>query len=212
MMRARTEFLDDRHVHDTVVVHAGAIIDAIPSASKSLARPGQANGLVRIGARTEVMPYAIVHRGAEIGTDCLIGDHACVREGARIGNRCVIGRLVTVHFNAEIDDDVRIMTGAHIPDGCRIGRGSFIGVNVTICGDRRREVVDYEFVGSDGPVIGENVLIGSGAVIMAGVRIGDRAVIGAGALVTSNIPAEARCLGKPSPFWVPEIEAERQMA
>ena len=36
-------------------------------------------------------------------------------------------------------------------------------------------------------VIGDNVLIGSGAVILPHVRVGDGAIVGAGAVVTCDI-------------------------
>lgn len=38
-------------------------------------------------------------------------------------------------------------------------------------------------------VVGNNVWIGAGSVILAGVFIGDNTVIGAGSVVTKSIPA-----------------------
>lgn len=45
--------------------------------------------------------------------------------------------------------------------------------------------------------IGRNVWIGSGAQILPGVTIGDNTVIGAGAVVTHNIPANVVAYGVP---------------
>jgi acetyltransferase-like isoleucine patch superfamily enzyme len=144
------------------------------------------------------MPFALVYRSAWIGDDCLIGNHASIREGATIGNRCIIGRNVTINYDAEIEDEVRIQDGTHITGCCKIGRGTFIGINVTTSNDRRREIVDYQWVGATPPIIGRGCLIGSGACIVPGVRIGDGAVIGAGALVTKDVPDGATVLGEPS--------------
>lgn len=47
-------------------------------------------------------------------------------------------------------------------------------------------------------VIGRNVWIGGAAIILPGVRIGDDAVIGAGAVVTNNVPAGALAVGNPA--------------
>ncbi|MGB9274623.1 MAG: DapH/DapD/GlmU-related protein, partial [Terrimicrobiaceae bacterium] len=41
---------------------------------------------------------------------------------------------------------------------------------------------------ADCPVIGDNVDIGSNAVLLGAIRIGDNAVIGAGAVVLRDVP------------------------
>lgn len=46
-------------------------------------------------------------------------------------------------------------------------------------------------------VIGNNVWIGGGAIILPGVAIGDNTVIGAGSVVTKSIPANAVACGNP---------------
>jgi maltose O-acetyltransferase len=46
--------------------------------------------------------------------------------------------------------------------------------------------------------IGENVWIGSGAIILPGVTIGDDAIIGAGSVVTRDVPAGATVMGNPA--------------
>jgi len=45
--------------------------------------------------------------------------------------------------------------------------------------------------------IGEDVWVGGGAIICAGVTIGDRAVIGAGSIVTRDIPSDCFAAGNP---------------
>jgi len=45
--------------------------------------------------------------------------------------------------------------------------------------------------------IGEDVWIGSGALILPGVTIGDRTVIGAGSVVTRSIPSDVFAAGNP---------------
>ncbi len=45
--------------------------------------------------------------------------------------------------------------------------------------------------------IGEDVWVGGGALILAGVRIGSRAVIGAGSVVTRDIPEGVLAAGNP---------------
>ena len=46
-------------------------------------------------------------------------------------------------------------------------------------------------------VIGNNVWIGGGAILLPGVTIGDHTVIGAGSVVTKSIPEKAVACGNP---------------
>jgi len=46
-------------------------------------------------------------------------------------------------------------------------------------------------------VIGSDVWVGGGAIILPGVRIGNRAVIGAGSVVTRDIPERVFAAGNP---------------
>jgi maltose O-acetyltransferase len=47
-------------------------------------------------------------------------------------------------------------------------------------------------------VIGDDVWIGLGALILPGVTIGPRAIVGAGAVVTRDVPADATVTGVPA--------------
>jgi maltose O-acetyltransferase len=48
------------------------------------------------------------------------------------------------------------------------------------------------------PIIGKRVRIGSGAIIMPGTLVGDDAVIGAGAVVTRNVDTGTWVMGCPA--------------
>lgn len=47
-------------------------------------------------------------------------------------------------------------------------------------------------------VIGDDVWLGGGAIVLAGVTIGDRSVIGAGAVVTKDVPSDVIVVGNPA--------------
>ena len=47
-------------------------------------------------------------------------------------------------------------------------------------------------------VVGAEVWIGGGAIVMPGVTIGEGAIIGAGAVVTRDVPPEGRVAGVPA--------------
>lgn len=47
-------------------------------------------------------------------------------------------------------------------------------------------------------VIGDNVWLGGGAIVLAGVSIGENSVVGAGAVVTKDVPANVVVAGNPA--------------
>ena len=46
--------------------------------------------------------------------------------------------------------------------------------------------------------IGDNVWLGGGVIVLAGVSIGDNTVVGAGAVVTKDLPADVVAVGNPA--------------
>lgn len=77
--------------------------------------------------------------------------------------------------------------GITIAGNTKLGENCSILANVTI-GQRRFE--------EDGAIIGNNVWIGAGAIILGPVKIGDNAVIGAGSIVTTDVPADTTFVTK----------------
>lgn len=177
--------------------HSTAIINNQPMRSVALGRQTRGWWNTKFGARVQVGPYAVIYAGCEIGDDTMIGDHANVREGCHIGARCVIGQGVAIQYEAWIGDDVKIIGGTHITGKCRIGNGTFIGPNVVMSNDRHIDTMDYVYRPENihGPIIGKNVMIGSGANILAGVTIGDGAIIAAGAVVVKDVPPGVVMIG-----------------
>jgi acetyltransferase-like isoleucine patch superfamily enzyme len=102
-------------------------------------------------------------------------------EGARI----VVGAFCS------ISPQVRILGGGeHITN-----RVTTFPLNALIFDPRKRNAIDAV---DEGPtVIGNDVWIGIGATILAGVRIGDGAVIGASTVVTRSVPPYAVVVGNP---------------
>ncbi len=58
-------------------------------------------------------------------------------------------------------------------------------------------------------VIGNNVFIGYGAIIMPGVHVGNNVVIGAGTVVTKDIPSDVVVVGVPARIICPLDEYEK---
>ena len=116
------------------------------------------------------------------------------------GNNIYFGNNCEINMNCTFLDDNKIV----------IGNNSLIAPNVQIytafhptnAADRfgePKEDGSFEFCKTQTApvVIGENVWIGGGAIIMPGVTIGDNVVIGAGSVVTRDIPSNVIAYGSP---------------
>lgn len=115
--------------------------------------------------------------------------------GCRIGKNCNIGSHVMIADTA-IGDDCKIQSFTFIPKGVIIGDRVFVGPSVTFCNDKYPKIVnDWKLLTT---VVGDDVSIGAGAVILPGIRIGEGAMVGAGAVVTRSVPASVVVVGNPA--------------
>ena len=116
------------------------------------------------------------------------------------GNNIYFGNNCEVNMNCTFLDDNRIIIGdnALIAPNVQI----YTAFHPTNAIDRfgaPKEDGSFAFCKTQtAPVIiGNNVWIGGGAIIMPGVTIGDNAVIGAGSVVTKDIPDNVIAYGNP---------------
>src|ERR1700739_2265051 len=65
----------------------------------------------QVGKGTRIWAFAHVMRGAVVGCDCNIGDHAFIETGARIGDRVTVKNQAMVWDGVEIGDDVFVGPG-----------------------------------------------------------------------------------------------------
>ncbi|UXN04589.1 gamma carbonic anhydrase family protein [Bartonella sp. HY406] len=113
-----------------------------------------------------------------------------------IGN-IIIHDSASVWFGAVLRGDnepIILGEGSNVQDGVIIHTDK--GIPVTIgrnCTIGHRAIIH-------GCIIGDNTLIGMGAIIMNNVKIGENSIVGAGALVTEGqvFPANSLILGAPA--------------
>jgi acetyltransferase-like isoleucine patch superfamily enzyme len=122
-----------------------------------------------IGSGTRIGPFVEVQRGASIGARCKIQSHTFVCDGVTIADEVFIGHGVMF-----VNDKVPRATD---------DAGSL------------QTTADWALLKT---VVEGRASIGSGAVILGGVRIGAGALVGAGAVVTRDVPAGTTVAGVPA--------------
>ncbi|MFI0792285.1 sugar O-acetyltransferase [Micromonospora rubida] len=96
-----------------------------------------------------------------------------------------------VNFNAVFLDVARITVGADVQMGPNV---QLLTATHPVDPEPRRE----KWEAAQPITIGDNVWLGGGVIVLAGVTIGDNTVVGAGAVVTRDLPANAVAVGNPA--------------
>lgn len=122
-----------------------------------------------IGAHTRVGPFVEIQRGVSIGSRCKIQSHVFICSGVRIEDGVFVSHGVMF-----VNDKHPRAVGAN---------GAFQSDD------------DWELMPT---VVEAGASIGTGAVVLGGIRIGRGALVGAGAVVTRDVAADSVVIGSPA--------------
>jgi UDP-2-acetamido-3-amino-2,3-dideoxy-glucuronate N-acetyltransferase len=122
-----------------------------------------------IGDNTRIGPFVEIQRGAVVGANCKIQSHAFICDGV------------------EIEDEVFVSHGVLFIND-RLPRA-------TTDAGRFQTEEDWTL---EKTVVERKASLGSGAVILGGVRIGADALVGAGAVVTRDVAPGETVVGNPA--------------
>ena len=139
----------------------------------------------------------MIYSGTKIGHNTLLGDHCSISESCSIGNYDVISKNVSVNYNTVIGDYVRIMDNSHITGNANIENNVFISVLVATTNDNGMGKGSYSDE-MQGPYIKKGARVGAAANLLPGVVIGENAIVGAGAVVTKDVPDYKVVMGIPA--------------
>lgn len=143
---------------------------------------------VRLGERVTIHhPQLVNLYGCAIGADSRVGTFVEIQKNACIGERCKISSHSFICEGVTIEDEV------------------FIGHGVVFINDlypratnedgSAQSQTDWSVVPT---LVKRRASIGSGAKIMGGVTIGQNALVGAGAVVTTDVPDYGIVAGVPA--------------
>ncbi len=142
--------------------------------------------------------------------DCRFGAGVVVHPftnlyGCSLGEGSTIGTFVEIQADVEVGAGCRVQSHSFLCSGVRLADGVFVGHGVNFVNDKHPRA---RGAGGRPPGPGEwelletfvedDVSIGSGALILGGVRIGTGASVGAGAVVSRDVAAGATVAGVPA--------------
>lgn len=140
----------------------------------------------------------------KLGKDVKIFDFVNLY-GCSIDDGTKVGTFVEIQKNATIGKNCKISSHTFICEGVHIEDNVFVGHNVTFINDKVPRATNEDGSlqsESDWSVtetfIKKGASIGSSSTIMCGVTIGENSVIGAGAVVTKDVPANSVAVGVPA--------------
>ncbi len=125
--------------------------------------------------------------------------------GCSIGDNSKVGAFVEIQKGVSIGKNCKISSHSFLCEGVHIEDNVFIGHGVMFTNDlfpRATNADGSQQTEADWKVIETHVKkgasIGSNATILCGIIIGENALVGAGAVVTKNVPPNTVVAGSPA--------------
>ncbi|BCW45434.1 sugar O-acetyltransferase [Arthrobacter sp. StoSoilB5] len=107
------------------------------------------------------------------------------------GFNITVGAGTFINYNLTALDVAAIQIGSH----CQIGPNvQLLTPTHPLEAKPRRDKLEA----AKPIVIGDNVWLGGGVIVLAGVSIGENSVVGAGSVVTKDLPANVLAMGTPA--------------
>jgi UDP-2-acetamido-3-amino-2,3-dideoxy-glucuronate N-acetyltransferase len=136
--------------------------------------------------------------------------------GCSVGDGSKIGAFVEIQKGASVGRNCKVSSHSFVCEGVTIEDGVFVGHGVMFINDRYPRAVTEDGqlqTDSDWSVVRTHVKagasLGTNATIMGGITIGENAMIGAGAVVTRDVPDHAIVAGVPAKI-VGDVRARRR--
>lgn len=145
--------------------------------------------------RTGTIIYADVH----IGDSFQSGHYVLIREHCQFGDHVWIGSHSIVDGHVVMGKFVKIAARCYISPQTVIGSRVFIGPGTILTNDKY-PLKMRDAYRPEGAILGDNVSVGAGSVVLPGIKIGEGSFIAAGSVVTRDVPSMVLAKGNPAVF------------
>ena len=143
----------------------------------------------------------------KIGSNTKIWDDKGFWGEYEIGNNCVIGKFVEIADKVKIGNNCKVEAFAFIPPGVTLEDDIFVGPHACFTNDKRPKAVGaWECLPTH---VKKGASIGANATILCGITIGENALVGAGAVVTKDVPPNSIVVGNPAKV-IGQVAEERR--
>jgi acetyltransferase-like isoleucine patch superfamily enzyme len=158
-------------------------------------KPGELKTI--IGARAVIRSHSVIYAGNVIGDDFQSGHGVLVREENKIGNNVSIGSHSIVEHHVVIGNNVRLHSNVFVPEFSALEDDCWLGPNVVVTNARYPQSRNVK-ENLKGAIVKRGAKIGANATLLPGVTIGENALVGAGAVVTRDVPPGTVVVGNPA--------------
>ncbi len=152
---------------------------------------------ISLGHRVAIDENVLLDSGGPADCRLKIGDDVIVSRGCvlqaktgslTIGEKSDMGCYTVISSVSGIHIGAHVLIAAH----CYIGGAQYQTEKLDV------PMMQQGIVVQDPVIIGDDVWLGAGSIVLNGIRIGKGAIVGAGAVVTSDLPEFAVAAGIPA--------------
>ena len=156
---------------------------------------------VRIGEGAHLRSGTAIYASVEIGKGFETGHNVVVREETKIGDDCAVWNNSTIDYGCVLGSRVKIHCNCYVAQYTVLEDDVFLAPGVTIANDPHPLCTKC----MQGPTIRAGARIGVNATILPHLVIGENSLVGAGAVVTRDVPPRAVVAGNPA-RWVSDVD------
>ncbi len=191
MPTSNTKIYPNVHFGENASIGDFAIIGEPPRGKE----PGELE--THIGDCATIRSHTVIYAGNRIGKNFQTGHGVLIREENEIGDNVSIGSHSMVEHHVKIGSGVRLHSNVFVPEFSVLEDECWLGPNVVVTNARypRSRNVKEQL---EGATIKRRAKIGANATLLPGVTVGENALVGAGAVVVDDVPDNAVVVGNPA--------------
>ena len=190
---------DQTVIGDNVRIDDGTIIGKRPMKAANTAVTGDDElPPTRIASNGIIGTGVVIYRGSSIGERVLVADLSTIREKVSVGDYTIVGRGVAIENSCTIGRYVKLETNVYITAYSEIEDRVFVAPCVATSNDNFVGRTEERFKHFKGVIAKKGARIGVNATVLPGKVIGEDSLVGGGALVTRDVPSKKIAAGVPA--------------